>query len=426
MKTIKTFSLFLLVIFLFSCQSENDNWTHFRGSNMDGHALVEKAPTQWSDTENVVWKVPVKGLGWSSPVVYGKQVWLTSAEEDGTKFYTFCFDLESGKLLDEKTIFTSEEPQRIHSTNSYATPTPCIEKGFVYVHYGSFGTACINTDNFEVVWKRDDMPCEHMQGPASSPILYKNMLIVHLEGTKDPYVVALDKNTGETIWKSVRPADIYDPLEPVYRKSYQTPIVVNVNGKELLISNSAYMCFAHDVNTGEVVWTVTYGYDSTVSQPLFWNGLVFVNSGWIFEDNKPYFTRQFAIDPTGTGDVTETHVKWVYEDEVPQIPTPVIVDGLMYMVHDRGMVTCLDAMSGNVAWKEKLKGNFNASPIYAAGNIYFINVKGECTIVKPGKTFQKVAENSIGETVKAIPAFVGDKMVLRTQKHLFLIKSEKN
>jgi outer membrane protein assembly factor BamB len=272
-----------------------------------------------------------------------------------------------------------------------------------------------------VEWKREDLKCDHMQGPASSPILHNNMLIVHLEGTEDPYVVALDKKTGETIWKSVRPAEIYDPLEPVYRKSYQTPIVINVEGRELLISNSSFMCFAHDVNTGEVVWTIEYGYDSTVSQPLYWNGLVFVNSGWIFLDNVPYFTRQFAVDPTGEGDVTETHVKWMYEDEVPQIPTPVIVDGKMYMVHDRGMVTCLDAMTGEPIWKEKLRGNFNASPVYAAGNIYFFNVKGDCTIIKPGNSFQKVAENSIGETVKTVPVFVRGRMILRTQKNLYMI-----
>ncbi|WP_346854666.1 PQQ-binding-like beta-propeller repeat protein [uncultured Draconibacterium sp.] len=408
--------------FIFSCSSETQNWTHFRGSDSNAHADVEVAPLQWSETENVVWKVPVKGLGWSSPVVYGNQVWLTSAEKDGHEFYTLCFDLESGKLLDEKTLFTAENPQRIHGTNSYATPTPCIEEGRVYVHYGNFGTACINTDNFEVVWKREDMPCDHMQGPASSLLLYKDKLIVHLEGTKDPYVAALDKNTGETIWKSVRPKEIYDPLEPVYRKSYQTPIVINANGKELLISNSAFMCFAHDVNTGEVIWTIEYGYDSTVSQPLFYNGLVYVNSGWIFLDNRERFTQQYAIDPTGTGDVTKTHVKWMYEDEVPQIPTPVIVDGLMYMVHDRGMVTCLDAMTGKLVWREELKGNFNSSPIYAAGNIYFINVKGECTVVKPGNTFQKVAENDVDGTVKAVPAFVGDKMILRSDKFLYAIK----
>jgi outer membrane protein assembly factor BamB len=325
-------------------------------------------------------------------------------------------------MLDGQTIFTCADPQRIHSTNSYATPTPCIEEGFVYVHYGTFGTACINTDNFEVVWKREDLNCAHMQGPASSIILHKNMLIVHLEGTEDPYVAALNKRTGETIWKSVRPKEIYDPLEPVYRKSYQTPIVIEVNERELLISNSSFMCFAHDVNTGEVVWTIEYGYDSTVSQPLFWNGLVFVNSGWIFLDNTPYFTRQFAVDPTGKGDVTKTHVKWVYEDEVPQIPTPVIVDGKMYMVHDRGMVTCLNATTAEVIWKEKLRGNFNSSPIYAGGNIYFINVKGFCTIIKPGDTFQKVAENDIGETVKAVPVFVQDKLVLRTGRNLYLIE----
>lgn len=415
--------LFILAVsfLLFSC-SEQPAWTHFRGSNMDGHANVESAPLQWSDTENIVWKVPVEGQGWSSPVVYGKQVWLTSAEKYGTAFYVFCFDLETGELLNEQTLFTAEEPQRIHGTNSYATPTPCIEKGRVYVHYGHFGTACINTRTFEIVWKRDDMTCKHMQGPASSLILHENKLIVHLEGTEDPYVVALDKTTGKTIWKSVRPKEIYDPLEPVYRKSYQTPIVINVEGKDLLISNAAFMCFAHDINTGEVVWTMEYGFDSTVSQPLFYNELVFVNSGWIFEDNKPFWTRQYAIDPTGTGDITQTHVKWMFEDKVPQIPTPVIVDGKMYMVHDRGTVTCLDAMTAEVIWTEKLKGNFNSSPVYAAGNIYFFNVKGECTIIKPGNSFQKVAENDIEGMVKAVPVFVEDKMILRSDKFLYLIK----
>lgn len=421
----KKLSLFINISFfllLISCSSNKQNWTHFRGSNMDGHANVETAPLSWNDTQNVVWKVPVKGLGWSSPIIFGNQIWLTSAAEDGKEFYTFCYDFETGKLLDEKTIFISADPQRIHRTNSFATPTPCIEDGFVYVNYGTFGTACINTGNFEVVWKREDMPCKHMQGPASSIILHKNMLIVHLEGTEDPYVAALDKKTGETIWKSVRPAEIYDPLEPVFRKSYQTPIVINVNGQEQLISNAANMCFAHDVNTGEVIWTIYYGYDSTVSQPLYYDGLVYVNSGWIFLDNQPFFTREYAVDPTGHGDVTNTHVKWMYEDEVPQIPTPVIVDGKMYMVHDRGMLTCLDPKTAEVIWKHKLKGNFNASPIYAAGNIYFFNVKGECTIVKPGDTFQLLAENDIEGTVKAIPAFFGGKMVLRSDKFLYLIQ----
>jgi len=421
-KTAPCFLLLIGLLFVISCTSEKQHWTHFRGSNMDGHANVERAPLYWSDTENVVWKVPVNGLGYSSPVVYGNQIWLTSATEDGTEFYTYCFDFETGKLLDEKKLFTSEEPQHIHATNSYATPTPCIEDGFVYVHYGTFGTACLNTNNFEVVWKRNDMPCKHMQGPASSPIIHNDKLIVHLEGTEDPYVVALDKKTGKTIWKSVRPAEIYDPLEPVYRKSYQTPIVIKVERKELLISNSAFLCFAHDVNTGEVIWTIEYGFDSTVSQPLFYDGLVYVNSGWIKVDSKPLYTQQYAIDPTGKGDITDTHVKWMHEDEVPQIPTPVIVDGLMYMVHDRGMASCLDVKTGEVIWKEKLKGNFNSSPIYAAGNIYFINVKGFCTVIKPGTSFQKIAENDIKETVKAMPVFIGNQMILRTEKFLYLIK----
>jgi len=416
------FLISIFQLYLFSQAQNTDNWTHFRGSNMDGHAKVKTAPLHWSDSTNVEWKVPVKGLGWSSPVVFGNQIWLTSAAKDGKEFYTLCYDLKTGKLLDEKTIFTATDPQRIHGTNSYATPTPCIEAGFVYVNYGAFGTACINTTNFEVVWKREDMPCEHMQGPASSVILHKNLLIVHLEGTEDPYVAALDKKTGKTLWKSIRPKEIYDPLEPVYRKSYQTPIVIEVDGKELLISNASFMCFAHDIKTGEVVWTVEYGFDSTVSQPIYWDGLVYVNSGWVFIDNVPFFTRQYAVDPTGKGDVTKTHVKWIYEDLVPQIPTPVIVDGKMYMVHDRGMASCIDAKTAKLIWKHELKGNFNSSPVYAAGNIYFTNVKGECTIIKPGDSFQLVAENNIGETVKAVPAFVDGKMVLRTENFLYLIK----
>ncbi len=415
------FALLCFLFILFSCTNSTQNWTHFRGSEMNGCAQVNSAPLDWNSGENIAWKSAVKGTGWSSPVIYDNQIWLTSATEDGKEFYAMCYDFDSGELINDQTLFISSEPQRIHSTNSYATPTPCIEEGYVYVHYGSFGTACIDTRNFEVKWKRDDLPCDHMQGPASSPILHENMLILHLEGTQNPYVIALDKETGETIWKSIRPAEIYDPLEPVYRKSYQTPIVIKTKDRELLISNSSYMCFAHDVKTGEVVWTIEYGYDSTVSQPLYWNGIVYVNSGWIFLDNTPYFTRQYAVDPNGKGDVTQSHVKWMYEDEVPQIPTPVIVDGKMYMVHDRGMVTCLDAATGTPLWKEKLSGNFNASPVYAAGNIYFFNVKGDCTIVKPGDSFQKVAENSIGETVKAVPAFVRDKMVLRTANNLYLI-----
>lgn len=411
-----------LLFLSFACSSPDENWTHFRGSHMDGHAGAGEAPLQWSENSNIVWKAQVKGKGYSSPVVFGDQIWITSAADDGKEFYTLCYDFKTGKLLDENTIFTSEDPQRIHSTNSYATPTPCIEKGFVYVHYGTFGTACIDTRNYNVVWKREDLKCEHMQGPASSPVLYKNMLILHLEGTHDPFVIALNKQTGETLWKSLRPKEFYDPLEPVYRKSYQTPIIIEAEGRDLLISNGSFMCFAHDVNTGEVVWTIEYGYDSTVSQPVYWNGLVFVNSGWIFLDNTPYFTRQYAVDPTGKGDVTKTHVKWMYEDEVPQIPTPVIVEGKMYMVHDRGMVTCLDAMTGKPVWKEKLNGNFNSSPIFAGGNIYFFNVKGDCTVIKPGDSYQKVAENSIGETVKAIPAFVRGKMILRTEKNLYLIE----
>ena len=181
--------------------------------------------------------------------------------------------------------------QNIHATNSYATPTPAIEDGRVYVHYGTYGTACIRTDDFSVIWARTDLNCEHMQGAASSLLIHRNMLIVHLEGTDVQFIAALDKTTGNTIWKTERPHEFQKDVAPVWRKAYITPIVTEVNGVEQLISNGAQMCFAYDVNTGEEIWSVWYGFDSTVGMPLAYGGLVFFNSGWIVEKNIPNYVK---------------------------------------------------------------------------------------------------------------------------------------
>ncbi|MCW0481300.1 PQQ-binding-like beta-propeller repeat protein [Gaoshiqia sediminis] len=420
--------IFTAVLFLlYSCSSQTENWTHLRGSQLNGISTSTEAPIHWSETENVGWKTAIRGLGWSSPVVYGNQIWLTSADKDGNWFSAVCIDFESGELQKEIELFHTDSAQRIHSTNSYATPTPCIEKGFVYVHFGTFGTACINTKNFETVWTRADLKCEHLQGPASSLFLYKDLLIVHLEGTDDQNIYALNKHTGETVWQAGCPApEAYEQVAPVYRKSYQTPIIVQVDGQDQLITNRALYAISYNPKTGEENWRIYYGEDSPVSMPVYYNGLVLVNSGWVLSQSRPYFARLFAVDPTGKGDVTDTHIVWQTEQNVPQTSTPVIVDSLLFMIEERGNLTCLNPMNGNIYWKEKLKGHFNISPIYASGNLYVTNTNGETTILKAGATFEKVAENKLEGTFKATPAILRNSILSRSDKFLYRINVPKN
>ena len=414
----------LIITFLFSFSLNSfsqENWTHLRGSKLDGHSASTNAPVSWSETSNVLWKTEIRGVAWSSPVVFGDQVWTSSATQNGEEMFVVCTDFNSGKIVKEVMLFKPDSVQHIHPTNSYATSTPCIEDGFVYVHFGTYGTACVDSRTFEIVWTRTDLNCEHMQGAASSPFIYKNVLILHIEGTDVQYLVALDKRTGKTVWKTERPQEYYTNIEPVYRKAYCTPIVVEVNGKDQLISNGSQLAIAYEPETGKEIWQVFYGYDSTISMPLSYGGLVFVNSGWIFPKDGAAYVRLLAVDPTGTGDVTKTMVKWETGTDVPQISTPVIVDSLVYMVHERGDLTCLNAKNGMVIWKTKLKDQFNASILYASGNIYLFSLKGKTYVIKPGLSYQLVAENQLNGVVKATPAIVRNNIILRTDKFLYRI-----
>jgi outer membrane protein assembly factor BamB len=415
-----TLAFALLISFTLSAQTP-ENWTHLRGSNLDGHSLSTNAPITWSETSNVRWKTAIRGLAWSSPVVFDDQIWTSSATPDGEELFAVCTDFNSGKILKEIMLFQPDSVQHIHPTNSYATSTPCIEDGFVYLHFGTYGTACVDTRTFEVIWTRTDLNCDHMQGAASSPIIYKDLLILHIEGTDVQYLIALDKRTGKTVWKTERPQEFYKKVEPVYRKAYCTPIIVEVNGKDQLVSNGAQLCIAYEPETGKEIWQVFYGDDSTVAMNLSYNGMVYVNSGWMFPKGGTFYVRMLAVDPTGTGDVTKTKVKWEVAEDVPQISTPVIVDSLIYMVHERGDLTCLSAKTGKVIWKTKLNGQFNASALYASGNIYLFSVKGKTYVIKPGLSFQLVAENQLDGQVKATPAIVRDNIIFRTEKFLYRI-----
>ncbi len=420
-------NLILTFLFLFSSFVSviaQDNWTAFRGSSSDAHATCSSAPVHWGENEHIRWKTAIDGLGWSSPVVFDGQVWISSATDDGKELFACCFDFNSGKMLRKIMLFKPDSVQYTHPTNSYATPTPCIEDGFAYIHFGTYGTACVDTKNFQVVWTRTDLNCNHMQGAAASPFLYKNLLILHIEGTDVQYLIALDKRTGKTVWKTERPQEFYRDVEPVYRKAYCTPVIIQVDGKDQLISNGAQVCVAYEPETGKPLWQIFYGEDSTVAQPVYYNGLVLVNSGWVVTKEPGHYAQLFAVDPRGLGDITNTNIRWKADQDIPQISTPVLVDSLLFMVHERGTMTCLNPRTGVVVWKEKIKDQFNSSPVVANGHIYFFSLKGNCYVVKADPTFEQVAVNSLDGVVKATPAIVRNNLIVKTDKFLYCISEE--
>ena len=418
----------LFVFFLFAAKqvsSQEKNWTQFRGSNLNGMAISENIPLKW-DESVIKWKTEIHDKGYSSPVVYNNQIWVTTATTDGKKLYAVCLDYQTGKIIYDLLVFTPEVVEGKHSLNTYASPTPCIEKDKVYVHYGSMGTACINTADGSIVWKRTDLKCKHVQGPASSPIIYKNMLILHFEGTDVRFIVALDKTNGQTIWRSDRPAEPYEPLQEIGRKAYITPIIVNVKGRDMLISDGSAVCIAYDPNTGREIWRVVDGAESTIAMPFTENGVVFWYAGYMVADDGSKYTNMLAVNPDGSGDITRTNVIWKKRDELSRNHslTPVIKDGLIYTVNTFNKLMCIDAASGEEVWSKHLLSNYDASPIYVNGNIWFFSVKGEVLTIKEGRKYEVIASNKMESGIWATPAVLRNSIIVRTQNYLYRIAQE--
>jgi outer membrane protein assembly factor BamB len=416
---------FLCVGLLFGSRqagSQDKNWTHFRGSNLNGIAQNENIPLNWNDS-NIKWKTLIHDNGYSSPVIYNDQIWLTTAKPDGKELYAVCIDFKTGKIIYDIKVFSPDEVEGKHSLNTYASPTPCVENGFVYVHYGSQGTACINTANGSIAWKRTDFKCKHVQGPASSPIIYKNLLILHFEGVDVRYIIALDKSNGKLIWRSDRPVEPYKTMTEIGKKAYITPIIINVKGRDMLISNGSAVCIAYDPNNGKEIWRVVDGAESTIAMPITENGVVFWYAGFMVDGNGTKYTEVLAVNPDGNGDITGTNILWKKRDELSrnQCLTPVIKDGLIYTVNTRNILMCIDASTGAVVWSTHVTSNYDASPIYVNGNIWFFSVKGEVLVIKAARKYEVVAQNQTDSGIWATPAILRNSIILRTQKYLYRI-----
>jgi outer membrane protein assembly factor BamB len=385
-----------------------EDWPQFRGPAGQGHSSERGLPLEWSDSRNVMWKAPIAGLGWSSPAVAGGRVWLTTAMEKQfpISLRAIAFDAATGREVVNVEVFTVEPDPLLNAKNSYASPTPIIEGERVYVHFGPYGTAALTAAG-EIVWKVR-LPHDPEHGNGGSPVLHGDLLIVNCDGIDEAYIVALDKKTGETRWKS--------PRRKPAGHAYSTPLVIRAGNQDQVVSVGAFRVTAYEPQTGKEIWRVEYteGY-SNVPRPVYGNGLVFITTGL-------QHPSLMAIRPDGKDDVTRTHLAWKLERAVPVTPSPLLVGDELYLVSDLGVATCVDARTGRVHWQERLGGNFSASPIFADGRIYFMNELGATTVLAPGKAFRRLATNSLKDAwTLGSMAVSGGSIFIRSSDYLYRI-----
>lgn len=422
MRCVKTAKLVLLAVVLAGTQIRGQ-WPQFRGPEGNGVAASRNLPLTWSESSNVRWKTEIHGRAWSSPIVMDSQIWLTTATPDGKELSVASVDPDDGKIVRDLKLFDVANPQEAHPFNSYASPTPVAEPGRLYVTFGSPGTAALDTRTGKVLWERRDLQCNHFRGSGSSPIIFRNLLIMHFDGIDVQYVVALDKDTGKTVWKTPRSIDFKDlgpDGKPIgdgdFRKAFATPLIVEVQGRPLLISLGGKATYAYEPMTGKEVWRLEDRTSHTAStRPVAGHGLIFYATGW--ERSKLN-----AIRPEGTGDITATNVVWQFTRGVPNKPSILVVEDLIFMVNDTGIASCLEAKTGALVWQSRIGGTFSSSPLYAQGRVYLFDEDGKTTVIEAGRQFKVLAENQLDNGFMASPAVIGDALILRTSRDLYRLE----
>ncbi|MDE0086372.1 MAG: PQQ-binding-like beta-propeller repeat protein [Candidatus Poribacteria bacterium] len=435
---ILTFIFPYVVVLSYAYPEQNgitkNNWNQFRGPNGDGKATADGIPTKFNETKNLRWKTPIHDKGYSSPVVWGNKIWVTTAREDGSELFAVCVDLHSGDIKHDIKVFEVAEPQLEHADlNSHASPTPIVEDGRIYVHYGTYGTACLDTKTGDKLWERRNLNCDHRVRPASSPIIDGDSLFLTFDGIDVQFVAALNKRTGDTLWLEHRKVD--SDFEAVLRakgitdtektkkekpndnrKSYATPTIITYQGKKQLVSPAAEVTISYDPKTGDELWRIRHeGWGWNVAcRPIFAHNLVYFTTG--------IEKRLVAVDPSGTGNVTDTHIVWSIRRGAPEIPSPLIVNDLMFMVNESGVASCVDAKNGNPIWKGRIGGKYWASPLYADGKIYFFSMDGRVSVISVGREFKLLAQNEFDGEFIASGAVAGNALILRSDTHLYCIE----
>ncbi len=409
--------------------SDRISWPVRTGPSLDGHVAEADAaglPTEWSEEpqKNVRWKTALDGFGHSSPIIGHGRIWLTSATKDGKQQFIYCIDQMTGKVLHHKLLFENPEPEPLkNEINTYASPSCALEDDAVYVHFGTYGTARLNPETAEVVWQRRDINCRHFRGPGSSPILWKDLLILTFDGIDEQFVTALDTRTGDTAWRTDRTTDYGDldengqpKLEGDLRKAYGTPTIAEIDGRAVVISVGSRAAFAYDARTGEELWTIRHDDFNASSPPLIFGNYAIINTG-----SRSSNLVSVRLDATTRGDVSKSHVVWNRDKGNSDLSAPILIGDRIFSTLNNGVVSCLNANTGEEIWKDRIDGTFTASPITANGQIYFCNEEGDCFVVKAADTFEIISKNHLAEGMRATPSAADGKIFLRTFTHLYAI-----
>jgi len=404
-------------------------WPDKNGPTFDGivpAAEAAKLPLKWNSTtgENIVWKVDLENEGHSSPVIGGDRIWFTSATTDGKKQFVYGIDRHTGKVVHHDLVFENAEPEGLgNPLNNYAAPSPVLEADALYVHFGTYGTARIDPATGKKVWERRDINARHYRGPGSSPIIHGDMLILTFDGIDQQYITALNKKTGETLWKTNRTTDYGDldaegkpTRDGDMRKAYHTPSVFDLGGVQTLVSVGSRAAFGYAVDTGKELWTVRHGGFNAAIRPLVYQKVLILNTG-----SERAHTLGVRIDDKMQGDITESHVIWDREKRNASESCPVLVDGLLFQITRGGIVTCMDPLSGQDIWEERLSGQHLPSPIAAGDRLYFSNDRGDTRVLRAGRQFEVLAENILPDAMTAAPAVAEGAFFIRTKKQLFKI-----
>jgi outer membrane protein assembly factor BamB len=395
----------IILLLILSLSSVTD-WPQFRGPTGQGIADEHNLPVSWSETKNVRWKVAIPGRGWSSPVIQGDRIWLTTATEEGRSLRAIAVDVNTGAIQQDVEVFRLKSPKLLNGKNSFASPTPVIEGDRVYLHFGAYGTACI-TQAGEIVWKTKLDYDNGQHGPGGSPVLYDDLLIVSCDGLEQQFVVALDKATGKVRWKKMREG----------YQAYTTPLVVSLPGGDQVISPGAYQAIAYEPRTGKEIWRVKYAEGfSNVPRPVYGNELVYICTGF----QEPSL---LAVRLDGHGDITKSKIAWKLDRAIPRTPSPLLVGNELYIVSDNGIATCIDAKTGEELWRARLDGNYSASPIYADGRVYFLSEEGVSIVIAPGRQLKHLATNQVDGPTLASMAVSHNSLFIRSATHLYRISN---
>jgi outer membrane protein assembly factor BamB len=385
-------------------------WPGWRGPRGDGVSDEKNLPLRWSRTDNVAWKVAIPGRGYSSPIVWGDRVFLTTCVEKNLKRLLLCLNRADGKILWQRVVLTSKL-ERKHQLNSYASSTPATDGRHVWVAFleaPRVEVACYDFAGNEV-WRRCPGKFYSVHGFCSSPILYKDLVIVNCDQDAEAYIVALDRATGRERWRIDRPNRT---------RSYCAPLIVEAAGKKQLVLSGSKCVASYDPDTGKQHWLIDGPTEQFVASPVFTEGVLFITGGY------PDY-HILGIRPNGHGNVTKTHILWRHQKGAGYVPSPIAWGKYFFLVSDKGIASCLAARTGQRPWMEHLGRHHSASPVAADGYLYFVDDAGTTFVLRAGRTFEVVSKNALDEPCYASPAVAHGQIFIRTLNHLYCIGAAK-